>query len=226
MKYDSTVTIAENVMANIGFHPDRVAHQKLTPADYAASGALSSCATRATCQPLDVLKIRLQLQVENKSNAKYRSMFHAVATMLKEEGVTSFWKGHLPAQYLSVVYGVCQFSSFESLTKVAFTVAPWSTDSHFRPVFHFVFGGVAGVAGTLVSYPFDVVRTRLVAQGGRDNQLYSGTIDAVRKMKANEGYRSFFRGIVPSFATIAPYSGLQFGFYTLFTQLLSPLITK
>ena len=40
-----------------------------------------------------------------------------------------------------------------------------------------------------------------------------------------EGYSAFFKGIIPTFATIAPYSGLQFGFYSLFTQMLEPLIT-
>ena len=43
-------------------------------------------------------------------------------------------------------------------------------------------------------------------------------------MIAREGYSAFLKGIVPSFATIAPYSGLQFGFYTLFTQTLEPLL--
>ena len=48
-------------------------------------------------------------------------------------------------------------------------------------------------------------------------------MDAARQMIAQEGYSAFLKGILPSFATIAPYSGLQFGFYTLFTQILEPL---
>lgn len=51
-------------------------------------------------------------------------------------------------------------------------------------------------------------------------------MDAAKQMLAREGYAAFLKGIIPSLATIAPYSGLQFGFYTLFTQTLEPLITS
>ena len=57
-------------------------------------------------------------QVEAAADAKFKGVFHATATMLKEEGVKSFWKGHMPAQYLSISYGVFQFGIFQATTKV------------------------------------------------------------------------------------------------------------
>ena len=72
-----------------------------------------------------------------------------------------------------------------------------------------------------ISYPFDVIRTRLVSQEA-PKILYKGTFDAAGKMLSTEGPSSFFRGIVPTFATIGPYSGFQFGFYTLFSAILDP----
>ena len=69
-----------------------------------------------------------------------------------------------------------------------------------------------------------VVRTRLVAQSGR-RRYYDGTLDAARKMYAAEGRRAFFRGIVPTFYTVAPYTGFQFGFYTFFTQLFNSVVS-
>ncbi len=193
----------------------------LTARDHMLAGGTSSAATRATCQPLDVLKIRLQLQLESGPEAKYRSLPHAVTSILREEGVTALWKGHVPAQLLSITYGVVQFAAFESLTKAAFALDPrTSADGALGPPAHFVCGAAAGVCATLASYPFDVVRTRLVAQPGRETRSYLGTADAVRKMLAKEGPRVLFRGIVPTFTAIAPYSGLQFGFYNAFKHLL------
>ena len=55
-----------------------------------------------------------QLQVEPISkghhSAKYYGMAQACLVIHKEEGIRAFWKGHIPAQALSVVYGVVQVS--------------------------------------------------------------------------------------------------------------------
>ena len=93
-----------------------------------------------------------------------------------------------------------------------------------RAAAHFGLGATAGIAATLASYPFDVVRTRLVAQG--NERAYAGTVDAAGKMWRAEGARAFFRGLVPTLATVGPYSGLQFGFYALFNQIFDPVLSS
>lgn len=93
----------------VGFDPE--SKKQLSKFDYALAGALSGVFTRATCQPLDVLKIRFQLQVEplkRTHQSKYWGLFHATNTIIKEEGVGALWKGHVPAQILSVIYGSTQ----------------------------------------------------------------------------------------------------------------------
>lgn len=50
---------------------------------------------------------------------KYRGLKQACTLIYKEEGLVAFWKGHVPAQGLSAVYGLVQFTAFELLTKYA-----------------------------------------------------------------------------------------------------------
>lgn len=54
----------------------------------------------------------LQLQSEPISKAspfsKYHGIRQAVSCIYREEGLFGFWKGHNPAQALSVIYGVVQ----------------------------------------------------------------------------------------------------------------------
>lgn len=120
-------------------------HEKLTQFDFAFAGGASGCITRATCQPLDVLKIRFQLQVEpisHKSIAKYRSIYQAVYLITKEEGIKAFWKGHIPAQWLSITYGIVQFWTFEVLSKQAHQLR---LPAHTSAIVNFTCGTVAGI---------------------------------------------------------------------------------
>lgn len=88
--------------------------------DSVLAGALSGVFTRLLGSPLDVIKVRMQLQIEPtstiqvsrlhtltkacgvtvwcyKSNqviyndSKYRGLFHAARTIFREEGVRAFW---------------------------------------------------------------------------------------------------------------------------------------
>ena len=50
--------------------------------------------------------------------------------------------------------------------------------------------------------------------------VYTGTRDAVRQLAASGGLPAFYRGFVPACLAVTPQSGLQFGLYSLLTQLL------
>nr|CAH7725558.1 unnamed protein product [Callosobruchus chinensis] len=192
--------------------------EKLSQYYFALAGGLSGFITRAICQPLDVLKIRFQLQVEPISNqevSKYRSIFQAVDLILKEEGVKAFWKGHIPAQFLSVSYGVVQFWAFEVLSKEAHKQ---QLPKSLSPVVNFSSGFVAGTLATVVSFPFDVIRTRLVAQS-EQIKIYHGFLHCAQNLVKKEGPLVMFRGLWPTVLQIGPHAGVQFMCYKLFNDL-------
>ncbi|GBN10850.1 Mitochondrial thiamine pyrophosphate carrier [Araneus ventricosus] len=98
----------ERPASNIKFHE----------LDYAIAGAVSGFATRTVFQPLDVIKIRFQLQIEPISasrKSKYKGMIHAFRCIRAEEGIQALWKGIVPAQFLSTTYGALQIGYFLSL---------------------------------------------------------------------------------------------------------------
>ncbi|XP_046992793.1 mitochondrial thiamine pyrophosphate carrier-like isoform X2 [Schistocerca americana] len=202
----------------VGFDPS--SKSKLDSVEYSIAGAGSGAITRFLCQPLDVLKIRFQLQVEPISKkyagSKYKSVLQAVKCIAQEEGISALWKGHIPAQCLSVVYGVAQFISFETLTSQCWKYFPTVYSDH-RAILHFSCGAASGCFATLVSFPFDVVRTRLVAQG--EPKVYRGITHAFSVIYSKHGTLTFFRGLSPTLIQIAPQTGAQFGFYQAFTNL-------
>ncbi|XP_010629087.1 mitochondrial thiamine pyrophosphate carrier isoform X4 [Fukomys damarensis] len=134
--------------------------------EVAVAGSVSGLVTRVLISPLDVIKIRFQLQIERLSHsdpkAKYHGILQASRQIFREEGPTAFWKGHIPAQLLSVGYGAVQFLSFQLLTELVHRANVYDTHEFSA---HFVCGGLAACAATLTVHPVDVLRTRFAAQG-------------------------------------------------------------
>ena len=148
-----------------GYNPNDKVSKSSKSYDAAIAGLLCGVTTRSIVQPLDVFKIRYQLQVEAKKDAKYQSIRQAFKAILKEEGLTAFWKGHMAAQYLSAVYMTFQFYGVDVFTRQIYKTFPSLNDSAVSRTFIVSFGGLCGATmATLASFPFDVVRTRVVAQ--------------------------------------------------------------
>ncbi|PVU88253.1 hypothetical protein BB561_005952 [Smittium simulii] len=92
---------------------------------------------------------------------------------------------------------------------------------------HSLAGGIGGLAGAIVTAPFDVIRTRL--QSSQSVQfadisskpsspfsfLYrSRTLSVVRKTFITEGIAGFYLGLVPNLLGIIPSRAIQFASYT------------
>ncbi|XP_071390630.1 mitochondrial thiamine pyrophosphate carrier [Centroberyx affinis] len=204
----------------VGYDPG-VQGAALSPEEAALAGSCAGMVTRALISPLDVIKIRFQLQIERVSSqrpeGKYWGLFQASRCILTEEGLSAFWKGHTPAQLLSVCFGAVQFASFECLTEVVHKTSQY--DSQTAGV-HFVCGGLAACSATVACQPLDTLRTRFAAQG--EPKVYRNLRHAVSTMYRTDGVLTFYRGLAPTLVAVFPYAGLQFFFYNVFKKLLGP----
>lgn len=216
-------------MANrLGYNPDDKTSGYIRLNDAVLAGVLVGASSRFILQPFDVMKIRYQLQSEARSSAKYKSLRGMVLTIATEEGLTAFWKGHMPAQYLSMIYMGVQFGINEKLTKRMFDQFPSlqksNSDTRLLALSKSACGAPSALCATLVSYPFDVIRTRRIAQlattSGKPEQriYYTSTLNAAKLIYKLEGPLGLFRGITPQLVSMAPYTGLAFGSYEFLTQ--------
>ncbi|XP_067278123.1 mitochondrial thiamine pyrophosphate carrier isoform X1 [Pseudorasbora parva] len=203
----------------VGYDPN-APDLALTPEEAALAGSVAGMVTRALISPLDVIKIRFQLQIEKVSwrnrQGKYWGLWQATRCILNEEGFPAFWKGHIPAQLLSVCYGAVQFASFEALTKLVHKKTPYNSQT---PGVHFICGGLAACSATVACQPLDTLRTRFAAQG--EPKIYLNLRHAVGTMFRSEGPFTFYRGLTPTLVAVFPYAGLQFFFYNILKKLLS-----
>ena len=62
-------------------------------------------------------------------------------------------------------------------------------------------GSISGSIGATSVYPLNLVRTRLQASGSSGHpQRYNGIMDVVRQTYARDGWRGFYRGLLPTLA--------------------------
>lgn len=187
----------------------------------AIAGALCGAITRFLCQPLDVIKIRFQLQVEpihtGSPISKYTSLPQAVGSMLREEGIKVLWRGHVPGQALSIIYGSVQFWTYDQLNHLSQPLRSFLWPS----VIDFSSGTLAGSAAIILSSPLDVIRTRLVAQDS--TRGYRNMVQGFKEILALEGPKGLFRGCWTSIIQIGPQTGTQFMFYKMFKRFYSQM---
>jgi solute carrier family 25 thiamine pyrophosphate transporter 19 len=177
--------------------------------------------------PLDVIKIRLQLQIHSLSDPLsyrglngpvYKGTLGTLKQILREEGLTGLWKGNIPAELLYLTYGGVQFSAYTSISHMFETIPPpYSLPSS---AVSFLSGAAAGAAATTVTYPLDLLRTRFAAQG--NDRVYTSIMASVRSIAQHEGPYGFFRGLGAGVSQIVPYMGLFFASY----ETLKPIMAN
>ncbi|CCD34541.1 similar to mitochondrial carrier protein (Ymc1) [Botrytis cinerea T4] len=72
------------------------------------------------------------------------------------------------------------------------------------------YGGLAGEALWLASYPFDVVKSKMQSDGFGEKMKYNGMRDCFAKTWRAEGARGFWKGIFPTLLRAMPVSAGTF----------------
>ncbi|KAL2123234.1 hypothetical protein VTJ04DRAFT_3689 [Mycothermus thermophilus] len=204
-----------------------------------AAGATAGLIARFVIAPLDVVKIRLQLQTHSLSDPLstrnlhggpiYKGTLPTMRQIVRQEGLTALWKGNVPAELLYICYGAVQFTTYRSTTLLLHTLLgsdpsnPNKQESKhplLRPAAEsFIAGAAGGAAATAATYPLDLLRTRFAAQG--NDRVYTSLVFAIRQIARDEGPRGFFRGLGPGLAQIIPYMGFFFAAYETLRPILS-----
>ncbi|KAK6596877.1 mitochondrial deoxynucleotide carrier [Botrytis cinerea] len=174
------------------------------------AGATAGLIARFVIAPLDVVKIRLQLQSHSASDPLsqrdlrgspiYKGTIPTIKRIFREEGLAALWKGNVPAELMYVSYSAIQFTTYRSVTlglQDAFGEhrLPAAAES-------FIAGASAGAVATTATYPLDLLRTRFAAQG--IERVYTSLRSSIRDIAISEGPRGFFQGLGAGVGQIVP----------------------
>lgn len=179
------------------------------------SGGVSGICAILASYPMDVARTRIVGRLYEPGDIKSQwtkenaSMTYILRTMLREEGLKSWFRGIGPTLLGALPYEGIKFTMFQHLTRV--NTKP---DKEVDPKSSLLFGAIAGSTAGLVLFPNDTVRKllqmRLAADGGK---AYSSALDCWQRTYESGGIGRFYRGLFPYMLRIAPSSAIQFFVY-------------
>ncbi|KAL6627466.1 hypothetical protein ACP70R_031192 [Stipagrostis hirtigluma subsp. patula] len=121
------------------------------------------------------------------------SIWHEASRIVREEGFGAFWKGNLVTIVHRLPYSAISFYSYERYKNLLQMVPGLDRDSNYVGVVRLLGGGLAGITSASVTYPLDVVRTRLATQ--KTTRYYKGIFHALSTICRDEGVKGLYKGL-------------------------------
>ncbi|KAG6599589.1 Mitochondrial Carrier (MC) Family [Phytophthora cinnamomi] len=173
-----------------------------------AAGGGAGIVAKTVVAPFERVKIVCQ-------TGESVGMLATTRSILASEGVLGFWRGNMAACVRVVPHKAVLFA-FSDFYKDLFRSMGGGSMPAWGP---FVSGSLSGFTASVVTYPLDLIRTRVSGQIG-ENLVYSGIAHTFMRTLREEGARALFRGIGPTLFGALPYEGIKFGSYDVLTSLL------
>lgn len=208
---------------------------KESPVIHLMSAATAGIATSTATNPIWLIKTRVQLDKAKKNGnsiRQYKNSLDCLKSVVKTEGILGLYKG-LSASYLGSVESILQWLLYEqmkhlikqrSIEKFGHDIdGKKSTSAKIKEWCQR--SGSAGLAkfvASLITYPHEVIRTRLRQTPVENGRIkYKGLIQSFKLVIKEEGLISMYSGLTPHLMRTVPNSIIMFGTWELVIKLLS-----
>ncbi|KAG5179034.1 mitochondrial carrier domain-containing protein [Tribonema minus] len=172
-------------------------HAAVQPVAY---GAVTGAVTAVALCPFDVIKCRVQV-ARGTAARRAPNAVEMAQLMVRTEGMRGFYRG-LRAQvardalFFSMFFGVYDVLVEQAMRRTSFP----------REVAYIGAGGLAGVAGWLLSMPFDVLKSRMQVTPHGPRSLSA----VARPLVAAGGPRALFAGVTVTCVRAFPANAALF----------------
>ena len=182
--------------------------------------------TGTITNPIWLVKTRLQLDKNHAektgslSNRQYKNSWDCFKQTLRAEGIRGLYRG-LSASYLGVTESTLQWVLYEQmkiylksreqrLATSGKTATYW--DNTLAWSGKVAGAGVAKFFAAIITYPHEVVRTRLRQAPMKDGRMkYNGIVHCFRTIWKEEGVASLYGGLIPHMLRVVPSAAIMFG---------------
>ncbi|KAL8539119.1 hypothetical protein ACS0TY_000926 [Phlomoides rotata] len=179
------------------------------------SGGIAGAVSKTCTAPLARLTILFQLQGMHADVSKLEkaSIWREASRIVREEGVRAFWKGNLVTIAHRLPYSSISFYAFERYKNMLQVILGAESQGSISAdlCIRLLGGGLAGVTAASVTYPLDLVRTRLTAQ--KNVIYYKGICHALHTISKEEGFLGLYKGLGAALLGVGPNLAISFSVY-------------
>lgn len=186
--------------------PDSVKKRDLwVSLKHLSAGGIAGAVAKTCVAPLELVKLLAQVEGLRHAGAPPRSMRQLVQDVFREDGVVGFWRGNA-ANVIRIIpnKGIVFFAN----DKIKAAMLP-EGQKHLDSTRVVISGGLSGLVQAVMTYPLDVVRSKLMAP--HTSNEYAGIADCVRQTVRQEGAYGLYRGLAPTIFGAVVYTGVSFG---------------
>ncbi|XP_069064426.1 mitochondrial basic amino acids transporter isoform X1 [Pleurodeles waltl] len=186
-----------------------------TPLNQFLAGSAAGAMQCVICCPMELAKTRMQLQGtgEYKSKSKnYKNSLDCLVKIHRKEGLRGVNRGMVTTFLRETPSFGFYFLTYDCLTRY---LSCEPNDIYIIPKL-LLAGGMSGIVSWLSTYPIDVIKSRLQADGVGGVNNYNGILDCIKKSYEVEGWRVFTRGLTSTLLRAFPVNAATFATVTLF----------
>jgi solute carrier family 25 citrate transporter 1 len=149
-------------------------------------------------------RIKTALIDDAKGSRRFKSTFHGISILLREQGLTGMYRGLISTTAKQAGTSAVRMGAYNAMRSeymLRFGTAPtrvWET---------FAMGAVAGVVTVYATQPLDTVKTR--SQSARGEKL----VDAIVGTWRDGGLKEFWRGSTMRLGRLVLSGGIVFAAY-------------
>ncbi|CAJ1062233.1 solute carrier family 25 member 40 [Xyrichtys novacula] len=189
---------------------------KLRMGDYAqeaplVAGAVARVGSATVISPLELIRTKLQSQKQS-----YRELTACIRSAVETEGWLSLWRGLGPTLFRDVPFSAMYWYNYEK-SKL------WLCE-HYNtrePTFTITFlsGALSGSIASIVTLPFDVVKTRRQVELGElqarnlSHEVSTSTFSVMSRIVAQDGVSGLLAGFLPRLIKVAPACAIMISTY-------------
>eukprot|EP01088_Endostelium_zonatum_P021442 TRINITY_DN845_c0_g1_i1.p1 TRINITY_DN845_c0_g1~~TRINITY_DN845_c0_g1_i1.p1 ORF type:complete len:466 (+),score=48.87 TRINITY_DN845_c0_g1_i1:149-1546(+) len=177
----------------------------LKPAEKLVAGSLAGLVTCGLTHPLETIRVRLATTTKINST---NGILGTTTALVKNEGFSALFRGLGPAMLAFIPYAAIDLAVFDILRTL---YIEHSVDGEPTPLILLICGGSSATAGQTVTYPINLIRTKLQADCKVPHlRKYGGMVDCLKKVWVREGIGGLYRGFGINFIKSVPSIAISY----------------